>query len=279
MRADRVLLRKSGIDKKTDTCRFSMVKMLLIALTVMIISIGRAMADDHTIKIASIQLAEGLNTNDGQGFYADILTSLVTIENYRPEIRIRPLKRSVVDFAKRKADCIWPVDRTLIVKLVGNDIDILESTYVFEATQHIFTAPGTAPITSMDEIAGRSIGLTIGSNVEQELRNADAQVALIPLQDNKVSMLVAGHLDAIVGWSPDFQITFQDLKLGSPQYSQSLILTKTRNAIVCHVSDITRSFIAQMDTTITTFRQSERFRTIAQKYGVAQALGLEESTN
>ncbi len=257
----------------------SPIKAILIGIGAMSL-IGADSNEHHLItKITSIQLAERLNTSDGKGFYAEILTAITKNNRFRMDIQIQPLKRSLVDFAERKADCIWPIDRNLIVKLIGESSDILESDYVFEASQHIFTAPGQPAISNLKELAGKLVGVTIGSNVEKELRDASALVDHVPLQDNKINMLMAGHLFAIIGWAPDFLITFHDLKLGSPQYDKSLVLTKTRNAFVCHKSPVTINFLKKMNPAIKAFRVSAQSKTIAEKYGVSQIFGHEDISN
>jgi len=258
----------------------SITKRILAFIGVMSV-IGAAQSNEphERVTLASIQLAEGLNTSDGKGFYADVLDALVQEKGIRPIIHIEPLKRAIVDFERKTADCIWPVDRNLIGKLINDLPDIVESAYVFKARQHIFTAPGSVAISNLTELSGKSVGVTIGSNIEQELRDVSATVTPVPLQDNKVDMLVAGHLFAIVGWAPDFLITFHDLKLRAPAYDQSLVLTQTGNAFVCHKTPKAIKFISYINTKINTFRISEEFKEVTDRYGISSAFGRDNISN
>lgn len=257
----------------------SPIKTTLICIGVISVIGAQSNENRSATRISSIQLAEGLNTGDGEGFYADVLTAIIQGMRFRPTIQIQPLKRALLDFEEKRVDCIWPVDRNLMDKLIGHLPDTIESDYVFEARQHIFTAPGKPAISSLTELAGKSVGVTIGSNVEQLLRDASAIVDPVPLQDNKVSMLIAGHLFAIVGWAPDFLITFHDLNHEPPAYDKSLILTQTGNAFVCHKAPKTIKFINSINGKIKPFRNSEKFKEITNKYGIASAFELGDINN
>ncbi len=221
------------------------------------------------VEIISIELGEGIQTADGHGFYAEILSLLLAAPALPAQRTILPLKRSLLTFSKATAPCIWPIDKKLLGDLLGAGEELVGSEVLFNSTQRIFTANGQPAISAFDDLSGRSVGISIGSNLDGALNDISAQVSRVPTQDVKLNMLVSKRLFAIVGWLPDLLIAVNNQQLPPPAFDRSLVLSSSGIGLVCHRTPATLAFLESFNRRIRDLKTSARIKTLAVKYGVS----------
>ena len=236
-----------------------------------------------TLLFANSGLAAGVSTavtdygvalqdQDDNGFYAEIRSSLFNSVGIENEVHILPFKRAQVAFTNNDVDCFWPMDIDLLKSLIGSDVELIQSVSMFDSSQHLFTRNGEPAIANINEVNGKHIAISIGSNLQPKLEQAGAEVSLVQLQDNKASMLDGKRVDAVGGWAPENLITWKLSGIKPPNYDKNFKLNSSGNSVVCHDTPETNAFIDALDAAIPLFKSSDEFKSIAHKYGAEAIL-------
>ena len=220
------------------------------------------------VSIAVVELGAGLQEQNDTGFYADVRSSLLNTVDVKSVVQILPFKRAQVSFSDTEVDCFWPMDISMVQKLIEHDVALIESTSLFTSYQHLFTRNGEPAITNINEVNGKNIAISIGSNLSTEFATAGADVEFVQSQNSKASMLDVKRVYAVVGWVPEFLITFRLSGKKRPSFDKNFILASSGNSVVCHDTPETNAFIAALDAAIPVFKASDEFKAIAIKYGV-----------
>ncbi len=248
------------------TVRFSIFMAIALWL------FSPAIAKSDSIRIVAPILGERLLTQDENGFWADMIRQVLTSLEQPHELTALPLKRSLADFASEDFDCIWSLDKNLL-RHSGVDVTgLIESEIVFEATQHVFLAPGLPVISSLDDLRETRVGIGSGSNYEKHLKNISAKVVLLSDQDSKLRMLENDRIDAFIGWLPSLLIMDTNSSLKSNLLDNNLRLSSTGAAFVCHDTMTNAAFINRINPAIRAYRTSDQFTALFKSYGASQML-------
>lgn len=219
------------------------------------------------LKISAPILGELLLTEDGRGFYTDLMDEVLHNLDQPYVFTPLPFKRLLTAFETYDIDCLWTFDKSFLAKLSIDTRVEIASQDVFHATQHIFMAPGTKSISKLDELQGKRVGIGIGSNLESRLNQVNAKISKLSDQNSKFRMLTKGRLDAIGGWIPELLILSQEEGVDPSVYSRSSTLETTGIAFVCHPSEESETFIANVDIEIDRYKRSNQFEDLLKRYG------------
>ncbi len=81
-------------------------------------------------------------------------------------------------------------------------------------------------------------------------------------------MLVAGRVDAIVGWYPDIYTVFYSLGVEPTAHDRKLFLYSLEMSLVCHKSTYTAALLRDVNSIIGQLKREEAFGGIFRRYGV-----------
>ena len=224
------------------------------------------------ISTAATEYGIGLQDQDDKGFYAEIRSSLFNSVDIENVVRILPFKRALVNFSDNEVDCFWPMDIDLLNSLIGSDVELIQSISVFDSTQHLFSRNGEPAITNINEVNGKHIAISIGSNLQPKLEQAGADVSPVRPGDSKALLLDSKRVDAVAGWAPENLITWNSSGIKPPNYDKNFKLNSAGNSVVCHDTLETKAFIDALDAIIPVFKASDEYKSIAINYSVDEIL-------
>ncbi len=201
--------------------------------------------DDAPQRIVSLELGNDLQNLDGEGFYADLLGSVLTPMGTPYQFQILPLRRSIEAFVVGNADCLWGFDRATFEGVHGSAIPLLESTPFITATLHFVTfgLPEQFRVTAKSEVLGQKIAASNGTFYVPMLRGMGAETVFVNDQDSKVKLLRSGRVFAALLWYPDvlsFRFEEGEARL---IWDPNLILHTTNMNLLCHPGERNQAFI------------------------------------
>lgn len=178
-----------------------------------------------------------------------------------------PLKRALSSFHSGDVDCLWTFNSEFLAGAGVDVSNVIESQFIFHATQHIFTAPGLKPYSELSELKDKRVGIGVGSNLEARLNAVSANVIKLSNQDTKFRMLINNRLDAIGSWLPDLLILAHDDNIDPALFSHSIKMESSGVAFVCHPSEASKAFITEVDSVIDDYAHSAAFKDLFYRYG------------
>ncbi len=222
------------------------------------------------VDIVSFDLGDGIQTEDGEGFYGRALTKVLRESSQEFTFSVLPLKRALNAFAEKAADCIWAIDAPTLLKAGVAVEGLVESKSLFTSELHIFMAPGEPAVSEFRELDGKTLGTSIGSPIPKILDGYAIDFFPVRNQDIKVRMLTEHRLDAIAGWTPDILMVFRNNGLAAPTFNPVLPVAKSEVGLVCWRSPATQSFLHAVDPQIVAFRDSNALQAILRESGLEQ---------
>jgi len=222
----------------------------------------------ETIEVVSMVLGDGLQQADHSGFYGELMDEILKGTDAPSRFSVYPFKRALKVFFTGNVDCIWALDAAFLSKFDEGGGDRVESALVLNSQQFLFTMPDKPKIGSLPEVAGKTIGVLNGTNIDASLVAAAANVVKLPSQEAKIDMMLAGRLDAIGGWTPDIYITMKRLGLDSNLITPMFSLDSSGVRIVCHDTPKTDAFLEAINVSIADVLASQAYEDIFARFGV-----------
>ncbi|NVJ97089.1 MAG: hypothetical protein HWE25_02995 [Alphaproteobacteria bacterium] len=191
---------------------------------------------------------------DGTGFYNDVIR--LALEDVTPEKLYQPLpyKRAKVEFAKDTASCLYPSNIEHLARggEINLDNDFIQTVPVIWVESHLFSRPGTPPLTSLSALEGKKVAYPNGSALPTVLGEFGAQFMPTTDENTKARMLIAGRVHYMSGSLPDNIFVFKALGHPLPPYNPDLALIRTGVSVVCHDTPANRTFVQAFDARMAT---------------------------
>ncbi|MBL4906503.1 MAG: transporter substrate-binding domain-containing protein, partial [Sneathiella sp.] len=176
---------------------------ILSLFCILILTSSPLQADQ--LKIAGTEIP-GLLDVDGKGPYNILFDAIAADSGLDIKLYPMPLARSVYAYNSGNYDGFFPATISLV------QIKSLETIPFNRVKALIFTAPGTLPIRSIEEIKGLSVGILRSFTYPDIIKKASFNALLVKNEEQSIKMLLRGRLDAFFGLVPDVYLALQKLE-------------------------------------------------------------------
>ena len=202
-------------------------------------------------------------TEDASRQYARLVEELLAGVGLQVDRKMAPLKRTTALFKADPGSCVFPAN---IVALDMGDraSDVIALETVDIVSVRLYTARANKVVARLEDFAPERVGYIRGSGALHLLGpNADRFLA-INSEEQLISMLELGRLDAFLGHHPDTALALDDLgKPGalhaSPIAFQDL---QFKVSFICHDNRLGNLFLEALNPRIRDMRRSGRLKEI-----------------
>lgn len=207
---------------------------VLFGFLVMLLPAGAA--GTLTVTVAVLPLASLLEP-DGSGVYQRLMARAVEPLDVEIEPHYYPYRRALQAFEAKQVDCVFSLTEILVERF--HEDELLYSYPFGKFRFHIFTPAGEAPVLSLGELDGLSVGTIMGHEVYLEsVLEKELQVGTARSDAHAVRMLGVGRFDAIIAAIPDIT-PFLDQLSYSPEHP----VLEGFDRLNCHHTEGNRKFL------------------------------------
>lgn len=202
-------------------------------------------------------------TSDKQ--YDLLLKELLADGDIRFSHQTAPLKRSSASFRSNPVSCVWPANPRAL-KAVGREgtDDLISSEPLDVVSLRLYTHEKPAGPVSIDVFEPERIGYIRGSGAIPLLGEKSKRFIPLSSEEQLISMLELGRLDAFLGHHPDTALALDDLEKPGVLHVTPLAILNLRFPVsfVCHDNKQTRSMLMKLNPRIKVLAASGRLKEI-----------------
>lgn len=172
----------------------------------------------------------GLHQSDGQGEYDQIISSSV-VASGMASLKIVPPARAEVSFSKCTNCCLSPANKNPEFYDYGDDTVMTKP--MATAMVLVFTAAGSEPVTSLEQLKGKRVGIRRGMVYGSTVDNAGLKTNETNTISANIKKLNAGRLDAFIAYSPDVYTAFEEMGMEPLPHAKENPIAVHPDALVC----------------------------------------------
>jgi len=183
----------------------------------------------------------GLHEKKGDGEYDKMINSVEGIS-----LTPLPTARAVMVFNASQS-CLSPANKNSnFYPDYANDA-FIESKPMGEARVYIFTAPGKEVISDLSKLQGKKVGARLGFDYGKNVESSDVKLIRTKEIKQNIRKLLAGRIDAIIDFTPDMLIAFEELKMDPLPYATEASLAVHQDKVLCKNTPENERFIQQLN--------------------------------
>jgi ABC-type amino acid transport substrate-binding protein len=224
------------------------VVLILCSLT---ISVG-ASARDNPVPIYGTNWGMTLEIDD-TGFYNDVIFMALRGLEGQAEYSVQPYVRALRSFADDPGSCIYSQSIELLndLEMMDDVGELIETRSVVDYSGHIFWAKTSEPITSKEQLRGKTIGQLLGADYDDLFADLGVKPMVVNTETQKTKLLFTKRVDGIIGFIPDIYMVFKAYGFQAQPFSPDFVLMRSGNSVVCRKTPATELLIAALTEHIT----------------------------
>lgn len=191
--------------------------------------------------------------------YDLFLSEVFPERNAEVALLAAPLQRAKYLFLENKNSCLFP-SALAVFEGDGGTGSLLVSEPVDYLTLRLYTREPTHSDVALDGFAPSRLGVINGAVASRLFGKKLSHYAVVSSEEQLITMMELGRLDAIVGYHPDIALAFE--KHGKPDlvFAQNKFINGFRYPLsfICHENETGRHFIGSINETISKMNQSGR---------------------
>ena len=163
----------------------------------------------------------------------------------KPQIIYMPAKRAYMTFDKQHFDCIFPANNSVTSK---KDQLVISKSFG-EAHAYIFTLSDMPVIKSIEQLAGKTLGVRRGFDYGGYRFISSLRLIEVDSVQQNLLMLANKRLDAFVAYEPDALSIFDEAKDIMIHRDDTYTIYSQFDQIACYDSPKTRAYISHINKT------------------------------
>lgn len=189
------------------------------------------------------------DTSDHSDYYKDLLSLIMPPEAVAYELQITPHMRSAHLFYADPGSCRLPSNLRTLSKYFGRPVPLkyIESRAFSYNQVVVFSAPGTIPPATPEDMVGKRIAAPTGSLYLKRFEALDLTVVHTKMDVQRTDILMAGRVDLMLASIPSVRTVFKKLKGPWPVYDAALVLENYTLHLACHATPQTRKLVDIVD--------------------------------
>ena len=181
------------------------------------------------VKIYAVEIP-GLFQKDGGGIYDKIVEEQVVSKGLA-SIKVSPPGRTEHDFASCDNCCLAPAN--LNPDFYHFEGGAVATKPMSTAKLYIFTGKGTKPISSLDTLKGKKIGVRQGMPYGKKIDNAGLKTEAVTDIKFNIKKLDAGRIDAFIAYVPDAYTAFEEMGVDLYPHDEANPIAVYPESLVC----------------------------------------------
>ncbi|QDG78236.1 transporter substrate-binding domain-containing protein [Labrenzia sp. PHM005] len=186
---------------------------------------------------------EGLHQGDGKGFYDEVLTSMTS--SFPVALKVLPPNRAAIEFERCENCCLSPANKN--TDFYDYPADYLVTTAMTEAKVYIWTAPGSAPVNSLSDLAGKKVGARHGMTYGNAVESAGIKFDLASTINQSIKKLEVGRLDAFIAYVLDAYTTFEEMGKEPFPHDKANPVAVHDDSVLCKPTSETEVFVREFN--------------------------------
>ncbi len=178
---------------------------------------------------------EGLFQADGQGLYDQLLSAAMGLEKNLFSFQILPPKRALYAFTKGQYDCITPANTSPY--FYQFKFSTILSEALSEAQIYIFTAAGSKPISNLEALRGKRVGMRRGFPLGREADQAGLKIMQAESYETSIKELEQGRIVAFLAYKPDIDVVFAKLNMKPLPHVADKPIATHQDSVLCQGSE------------------------------------------
>lgn len=175
--------------------RFKIVSKVFFSIILLSLLFGINSLSAETIRFGTFPIP-GMIENEQQGRFIDLTKEIAGRAGLTITIRVKPPKRTFQEFADQEVDVLFPaVDE----KFAAGALPLRSTVPIFFRKNYIFTLKDAPLFTSIAQLQGKVVGITLGYAYPKALMENEAvTVKTAPGDVNNAKKMEAGRIDAFI---------------------------------------------------------------------------------
>lgn len=182
---------------------------------------------------------------DGSGLFVDLFHFVM--DDWQGEYAVDFVSYDEVlqQLLYSDSECAYPLNKpSVLVSYKHTDPGgLVESRPVLVSKTYLFSRQGDPVIKSREDMNGKLLIQIRGENYNHNFKTSQARFWNVDTEIDKVTVLLSGRGDAMLGSLPDIYFSFRDLDVDIPPYDPDFAVLDYRNAMVCRTSGKTQAMI------------------------------------
>ena len=212
-------------------------------------AIGGPIPSQAETMVSALEIP-GLHTKAADGVYDQIFARISELTGVSIKATPLPPGRAIAQFEAGEIDCLSPADSDFY-NMSGPSI---QSKPMNLAKVFIYTKKGSAPVSSLDALAGKRVGGRQGMPYGEAVDKATFKFLLAPTIEANIKKLEAGRIDAFLAYVPDAWDAFSAMGMDELPHDPNSPVVIHEDSILCYDKPVTRALIAQVDAAIDQLR-------------------------
>ena len=174
----------------------------------------------------------GLYQLDGGGAYDSIVKELV-LDKDLGELKVLPGFRAEQEFANCRNCCITPANTNPAFYDFGSDVFATDPMNVAEI--YIFSQRGSDPIVTVDQIAGKRVGIrrSMATSLKSVLDRGDFKLQPVDTIEQNVAKLDRGRIHAFIDFVPDVYLAAGEIGIEPHPHAKGKPLERHPDSLAC----------------------------------------------
>jgi len=194
-----------------------------------------------------------------KGIYQKIIHEAAKKSGVSFQETVYPTKRAVSLFDSKKATCMY-LFSDISKEKHGKD-KIITSPVLGVAAGYIFTRKGEKPISSFDQLKGKSVGAILGpTEYFTSFVKRNIKIDYAPTTKMNLKKLEIKRIDFIIGFLPDLTPNLPHLS-----YNKDFPFVVIKDKLTCHDNNEGRLLIEKISPAIDQMKKSGRLKEILGK--------------
>ncbi|MCV6621365.1 MAG: transporter substrate-binding domain-containing protein [Cellvibrionaceae bacterium] len=212
-------------------------------------------ATSNSTRISAVKLT-GLHQEDQGGDYDKIYKSVSGVTSTKFDITPLPSKAALQRFKSGEFDCISPINTN--PNFYQFSFPTAVSKDLFEARVYLFTASGSNPISDLELLDGKKLGVRKGVTYGNKIDNLNIVKIKSDSITQNIRNLENGTIDAFVAYWPEVYTTFNDLKMEKLPHNISKPIATHKDQLVCHKTPANIRSIKELNRKIEALRNNKK---------------------
>ncbi|GEM_PF-928902 len=239
-----------------------------IAAFIAVIMIGEGLTvssvrAEEKFKIALMDI-EGVFQADGQGLYDQLLAKAMGLQKSLFSLRILPPKRALYAFERGQYDCVTPANTSPY--FYEFKFSTILSDTLSEAQIHIFTAAGSEPISDLEALRGKRVGMRRGFPLGREAGRAGLKIMQAERYETSIKELEEGRIVAFLAYKPDIDVVFAKLNMEPLPHVADKPIATHQDSVLCQTTEAGLKAISIINKGLKEMRENGSFEVIMQHH-------------
>ncbi len=225
-------------------------------------------SDSHIVRIYTPESSFS-DSSDHSSYYKDLLDLIMPSGMIAYELQITPHMRSAHLFNADPRSCRLPSNLRTLSKHFGRPVP--EKFIKSRAFSHnqvvVFSAPGTIPPATPEDMAGKRIAAPTGSRYLQPFKEQSLTIVHTDTDLQRTEILMAGRVDLMLASLPSVKTIFRKLNGPWPVYDPTFLLESYTLYLACHPTPQTRELIKFVNQRLAAAEKNGKLRQLSERHG------------